>query len=204
VDRSRSACPGRGFSLAVIERVANGSAMPSGGGERWGRKLGRRCRIAGQRSAASLAAKTAKRRRIDHPGRTLAALDLKPLDGGLGPRSVQAIHRTRVVAQASQHALYLPNALRAPRISIAGARTEGIGATWEGTQRCFCLRPHHAVRRKAMCLLEAANRSLGPGTVEAIDRPRGVPAASQTPLERTNEARAAIDGVSRARTEHTA
>jgi hypothetical protein len=61
-----------------------------------------------------------------------AALDLEPLNGGLGSRSEQSVERTGVNPEATQHALYLENLLRAARTAITGTRTK---RRWGATLR---------------------------------------------------------------------
>src|SRR5215216_4856266 len=66
-------------------------------------------------------------RRIDEPARAKAVLHLEPLDGGLGPRTEEAVNRTAFVAESAQRALDPPNALRPDRAPIAGASPQRMG-----------------------------------------------------------------------------
>jgi hypothetical protein len=79
--------------------------VPSGRWQRWHFEIGgRRCTI-DHWGAAAEGAKAPQRRLIDDPGRTEAAIDLEPLDGGLGSRPVEAVESTEFVPEARQHPL---------------------------------------------------------------------------------------------------
>jgi hypothetical protein len=52
-------------------------------------------------------------------------MHLEPLDGGLGSRAEQAVHRAAVVSQAAEHPLDFEYARRTSLTSVAGTRSNG-------------------------------------------------------------------------------
>ena len=98
---------------AALLGAGAGTAVGSGAGAAGGVATGRR--------ASSRVRSASERPRSHDRVRAQAARLLEPARRALGPRAVQPVDRSRVVAEAAQAALHLAHAARAPGAGVAGA-----------------------------------------------------------------------------------